>query len=198
MHSKNQLYETLALGIYNRFKKKEPIVISSNDPNVEQIIKITEEVIEDPYNFEEFVALIMQDILGGKAETTKKSGDFGIDIKHAINGDLFLAQVKCYKPSDKITYEPISILHSNIVKNNAKGGYFVTTSSYNENALKYADGLGIELISGHDLAMYWLGKKESWLNQPLQKGFFDLIFEGIDRFFEELFNPSKEKKQSKE
>ena len=133
--------------------------------------------------FEHFVAKVMQDSLGGKAVVTKSSGDFGVDIVHTIDGKLYLAQVKCYQPSDKIRFDPISILHSNMVKRGAEGGYFVTTSEFGDNAISYAEGLGIQLINGHDLAKFWLGKNNSWIDNPVKRSVFDEFFNGIDKLF---------------
>ena len=145
----NELFETLATGIYHRFCKE-----------CSELEKGTK--IENPIDFEYFVARFMESTLGGKAIVTKCSGDFGVDIEHTLdNKDIYLAQVKCYKPRENlIKYEPISILHSNIIKRNAKGGYFVTTSDYNNNAKLYSEGLGIELINDFILLSIGLAKKK--------------------------------------
>lgn len=178
MNSEDKIYETLALGMYHRFKSIESD-FSQNGSNKK----------ETPIMFESFVALIMENTLGGKATVTPPSGDFGVDIIHTLkNKDTYLAQVKCYDPADKIKYEPISILHSNIIKRNAVGGYFVTTSDYNNNAKIYAEGLNIRLINGFELAQYWLEAKESWIHEPQSKNFLEEFLCGVERFFEEMYN----------
>ncbi|GGA36055.1 restriction endonuclease [Psychrobacillus lasiicapitis] len=177
MNSEDKIYETLALGMYHRFC------------SIDNLSQIGSNVKENPIMFESFVALVMENTLGGKATVTQPSGDFGVDIVHTLkNKDTYLAQVKCYNPTDKIKYEPISILHSNIVKRNAVGGYFVTTSDYNDNAKKYAEGLNIKLINGFELAQYWLGEKESWVHEAKNKTFLEELFSGIESFFEEIYN----------
>lgn len=144
MNSENNIYETLALGMYHRF--------CSIDSNLSPI-----------------------ESNGKETPITR-------------NKDTYLAQVKCYNPTDKIKYEPISILHSNIIKRNAVGGYFVTTSDYNENAKKYAEGLNIKLINGFELAQYWLGEKESWIHESQNKTHLEELFSSIEGFFKEIYN----------
>ena len=53
-------------------------------------------------------------------------------------------------------FEPIAILHSNIIKNGAKGGYIITTSSFTDSAKQYASDLNIELIDGVKLVDLWI------------------------------------------
>lgn len=47
-----------------------------------------------------------------------------------------------------------------MVKQNAKGGYVVTTSDL-PSAKKYAEDLNIELVNGVQLVTYWLESMES-------------------------------------
>jgi len=128
---------------------------------------------KDPYAFEHFVANVLHEHFGGVIEVTRASGDGGVDIKHTLQNipeedqelpkynhyrpeGLYLGQVKCYALDKKIGYIPIAILHSQMVKQNAKGGFFVTTSSYNESARVYADGLNIKLIDGEEFLQMWM------------------------------------------
>jgi len=178
MNSKDKLYATLALGLYHRFRKDKCVNCNYN---------ISEE-LEDPYAFEEFVALVMQKILGGRTEVTKKSGDGGVDLIHIIANEKFLVQVKCFAPSIKVDYKPIAILHSNMIKENAKAGYFITTSDYNSNAKKHAEGTNIKLINGSELAEYWLEHKGSWLVSPERKPFIDKLIEELDKWFKDFIN----------
>jgi hypothetical protein len=49
-----------------------------------------------------------------------------------------------------------------MVKQNAKGGFVVTTGMFTEHASQYAQNHNIELVDGMMLVRYWLkGKKES-------------------------------------
>ncbi|MBP1934870.1 restriction endonuclease [Ammoniphilus resinae] len=139
---RDDLHKTLLIGIYNRFKKEEG------------------KTEDTPYDFERFVAQVMETNLNGSAEVTRGSNDGGIDIRHFRDDGLYLGQVKCYAPNDIVNYVPIAVLHSQMVKQGAKGGFVVTTSSYNENAVEYAKGLGIELINGDQFIELWVNAME--------------------------------------
>lgn len=183
MDSPELLYDTLALGLYHRFKDDK--CVNCNFP----IGGVSERAVD----FENYVGLILQKTLGGKVEVTKPTGDGGVDIIHTINNEVYLAQVKCYAPNQKIDYKPIAILHSNIVKLKAKAGYFVTTSDYNDNAIKYERELDtdIRLINGNEFSQYVLGHKTSWLTIPEKRSFLDNVLADIDKLIRELFNFNK-------
>lgn len=135
--SHEEMKETLRIGLYNRFKREE-----ESDKE------------EDPLLFEHFVADVMGSVRGGRTFVTKGSGDYGVDIEEQADRGLYLGQVKCYK--DPIGYEPIAIIHSQMMKQNAVGGYVVTTSQFTPNAYAYAKGLNIDLINGNQLVELWL------------------------------------------
>ncbi|WBL16787.1 restriction endonuclease [Sutcliffiella sp. NC1] len=141
--SSNEFKSTLALGIYQRFcKENEEKTYSS------LFLK------SNPLSFEDFVGDILKHKYGENMYVTKSTGDFGVDIEHGIGTDKVLGQVKCYKVD--VGYEPIALIHSNMVKQGASKGYVVTTSDFTENARWYADGLNIDLITGTDLVEMWL------------------------------------------
>ncbi|PWV97911.1 restriction system protein [Paenibacillus cellulosilyticus] len=135
--SHEDMKETLRIGLYNRFKREE-------DADKE----------EDPLLFEHFVADIMTSVRGGRTFVTKGSGDYGIDIEEQADKGLYLGQVKCCK--DPVGYEPIAIIHSQMMKQDAVGGYVVTTSKFTPNAYAYAKGLNIDLINGTQLVEIWM------------------------------------------
>lgn len=135
--SHEDMKETLRIGLYNRFKRD-----------------LEQEKDEDPLLFEHFVANIMTTVRGCSTYVTKSSGDFGIDIEERTDNGLYLGQVKCYK--EPVGYEPIAIIHSQMVKQGATGGYVVTTSDFTSNARTYALGLNIDLINGRQLVDLWL------------------------------------------
>lgn len=43
-----------------------------------------------------------------------------------------------------------------MIKQNAKGGYVITTSAFTKAAKQYAEGLDIELVDGVRLVELWL------------------------------------------
>lgn len=85
---------------------------------------------------------------------TPPSGDLGVDFEHSNGSNKYLGQVKCKKTD--ISFDPIAILHSNMVKQSAQGGYMITTSSFTKDAKQYAEGLNIELVDGVRLVELWL------------------------------------------
>ena len=151
LNTSEELKTTLAMGLYLRFSFKDKVKLDANGKEVgytDLFIK------QSPLEFEDFVASIFKKNYGGHMYVTRPIGDFGVDFEHQRDDGLFLGQVKGYK--DDIIYKDIAILHSNMVKKKAAGGYFITTSSFNENARKYAEGLNIELINGIMLVEAWL------------------------------------------
>ncbi len=48
-----------------------------------------------------------------------------------------------------------------MIKQDAVGGYVVTTGKFTHNAYTYAKGLGIELINGNQLVELWLKHLET-------------------------------------
>ncbi|WP_010648780.1 restriction endonuclease [Oceanobacillus massiliensis] len=146
-----ELKRTMAMGLYYRFNF--PRV--KNDNQEIEFLKSTDLFLKQlPYQFEDFVVPIMKNQYGGHAFTTVKSGDYGIDFEHEREDGLYLGQVKAYK--ENLDFTPIALIHSNMVKRGAKGGYVVTTSNFSPAARKYAKDLNIELIDGIKLVTYWL------------------------------------------
>ena len=149
--SNEEMKKTLAMGLYLRFKKdteEKPVNYSSI------FLK------ENPIAFETFVAETMKKSRCGSTWVSPPSNDEGIDFEHTTDKGLYLGQVKCYQGD--LSFEPIALVHSNIVKRDAVGGYVITTGSFTENARQYARDLEIELISGVELVDEWLkGLKRS-------------------------------------
>lgn len=146
-----ELKRTMVMGLYLRFNypkemKKDGTTDFSSGTSL--FLK------QVPLDFEDFVAAVLKTRYGGDVYVTSPSGDFGVDIEHTTEKGLFLGQAKAYK--DDVGYEPIAILHSNMIKRNAKGGYLITTASYTKAAQSYAEGLNIELIDGVELVDMWL------------------------------------------
>jgi len=180
MNSEEKVYETLSLGIYHRFREED--IQEKRKRKKAGILPKT----ENPLLFETFVANVMENVLGGRAKVTPSSGDSGVDIVHTLpNRDIYIAQVKCYKPENSIEYDPLAVLHSNLVTRNAQGAYFVTTSCYSPQAKSFAAEQGIELINGYDLSQYWLGVKMGWIDTH-PKGLMDHLLNGWDWLNERL------------
>lgn len=155
------LKRTMAMGLATRFNF--PTV--KNEDNEIVFEKATNIFLKQtPYDFENFVSGIIEKQFGGKSYTTVKTGDFGVDFEHELEGELYLGQVKAYR--DDLGFSPIALIHSNMIKRGAKGGYVITTSDFTTAAKEYAKGLDIELIDGVQLVTYWLASMESKVYQP--------------------------------
>jgi restriction system protein len=138
--SDEELKKTLAMGLYLRFRKESE----------EQPVNYSRIYIKgDPLTFESFVADVFKTSRGGFVWVSTASNDQGVDFEHTTDEGLFLGQVKCYQGD--LSFDPIAIIHSNMVKDGAVGGYVITTGSFTENARHYAQGLDIELIDGAKL-----------------------------------------------
>jgi len=143
----DEIKRTLAMGLYLRFRRENEKDIHVVDDNA-IFIK------QDPITFETFIAEVFESARGGNTWVSPPSGDFGVDFEHNIGSNKYLGQVKCEK--DDISFDPIAILHSNMVKQNAKGGYVITTSAFTKAAKQYAEGIDIELVDGVRLVELWL------------------------------------------
>ncbi|WP_339308675.1 restriction endonuclease [Paenibacillus sp. FSL R5-0519] len=69
--------------------------------------------------------------------------------------------MKCYHDKNLVGFGPIAIIHSQMVKQGAVGGYVVTTSEFTSNARNYAEGLDIDLINGTQLVELWMEHLET-------------------------------------
>ena len=113
---------------------------------------------EDETNFKHFVAKIADTYYQGSSYVTQATRDYGVDIELTkTNGEdkeLYLGQVKCM--NSKVTFRPIAIIHSQMVRQNASKGFVVTTSDFTKYARWYAADLNIELIDGKRFVDIWL------------------------------------------
>ncbi|MBS4208082.1 restriction endonuclease [Bacillus sp. FJAT-50079] len=141
--SSDELKKTLAMGLYLRFKQEDEEVEYSS-----AFIK------EDPLFFENFVADVFERVSGGRAWVLPPNGDYGVDFEYDTEEGKYLAQVKCQK--DDLPFDPIALIHSNVVKRDAVGGYVITTGAFTSAAKRYADGLNVELIDGVKLVELWI------------------------------------------
>lgn len=156
LDSIDEFKRTLLMGLYFRFNNEKENKEEYDSKNEKEYFKEYTDVFinENPYSFEHFVAEVFEKTRGGFTNVLPGSGDFGVDFEHIIDGQLYLGQVKCYK--NDLPFNPIALIHSNMVKKNAEGGYVITTSGFSEKAKQYAKGLNIELIDGIKLVEMWL------------------------------------------
>ncbi|WP_096154045.1 MULTISPECIES: restriction endonuclease [Bacillus] len=143
---KDEFKRTIALGLYQRFCNE-----------VEEKRYSSAFLKSNPLDFEHFIADVLKHKYGFDSFVTKSSGDFGVDIEHGIGDGKVIGQVKCERQD--IDYEPIAIIHSNMIKQNASKAYVVSTSGFTNNAKIYAEGLNIDLIDGLELVEMWINYK---------------------------------------
>lgn len=103
----------------------------------------------DPVEFEN-VVLQMYRNFGWEATATSRSCDGGIDGNLLRNGQRLILQCKRLT-SNKVGSPVLRDLLGAAVKEKATGGILVTTSSFTEEATKWAKGQPITLISGTEL-----------------------------------------------
>ena len=164
-----ELEKTLVIGLYHRFKK---------DKDESEKIEYKNEY---PYDFESFVAKTLERKYGGNAIATKKSGDGGIDIEHRRSEGLFLGQVKC--ELNNINYVPAAVLHSQMIKRGAVGGYVISVRDFEQSAKEHVEGLNIQLINGLELVNIWLHPEAAY-----KKLFFEQLRDAIKAKVQELFS----------
>ncbi|MDF0728466.1 restriction endonuclease [Cytobacillus sp. S13-E01] len=141
----SEIKKTLAMGLFYRFRKESSDISSQNLSSL--FIK------QSSTEFENFVGNVLEGYYGGIVYLSPPS-DYGVNIEHEREDGLFLGQVKCLEKD--LGFESIAILHSQILKKKAKGGYIVTTGDFTNLARSYAEDLNIELIQGTQLVKYWI------------------------------------------
>lgn len=155
------LKRTMAMGLYFRFNFP---YVKNNNQEI-KFVKSTDLFLkQSPLQFEDFVVPIIKNQYGGNAFVTVKSGDYGVDFEHEREDGLYLGQVKAYK--ENLDFTPIALIHSNMVKRGARGGYVVTTSDFSPAAKEFAKGLNIELIDGIKLVTHWIGALDNKIYDP--------------------------------
>lgn len=129
-----------------------------HDPKAARVKKVKKQKIEalrrmDPYQFEEYIKDLL--LLSGfkTAKCTSRSNDGGKDIIATDSeGKKVFVECKRHEKSNKIGRPLIQKFHSALIDGNADYGLFVTTSYFNENAVKYARNKDIRLIDARLLA----------------------------------------------
>ena len=118
-----------------------------------------------PREFEKLVVTLLQKMgYGGEikdsGKVTQYSNDKGIDgiIKEDVLGfGRIYIQAKRYKRDNKIGREDLNKFVGALAGSQSNKGVFITTSSFNKNALEYANsltGITLVLIDGKKLAKY--------------------------------------------
>jgi restriction system protein len=97
-----------------------------------------------PRQFEFAIAELFQK-LGFTAQVTSEGNDGGIDIFLHREKIKYVVQCKQYSETNMVGRVEIQQFHSAILHSKAIKGFFVTTSSFNNNAIEYCKSKPIEL-----------------------------------------------------
>lgn len=105
------------------------------------------------YEFEQYITSLVN-YLGFTAQQTSLSGDGGVDIlayydKPFLKG-LYLIQCKNW--ANPVGQPQVRDLYGVVMSQRANKGILVTTSSFTDQAIEFAEGLNIELIDGKMLS----------------------------------------------
>lgn len=109
----------------------------------------------DPLDFERFITGLLHQ-MGFEAQTTKATGDGGIDIEAVLDrpivGGRYLFQCKRFAEDNPVGSAAIREFYGALIADRkAAKGIFITTSTFTQQARDFAEGLSIELIDGDQL-----------------------------------------------
>lgn len=126
--------------------------------------------------FEHFCKKMLEKI-GFRAETTKTSGDGGIDLI-AYNSQAFISGkyiVQCKRYSGSVGEPVIRDLYGVVMSENANKGILITTGTFTSSAINFANGKPIELID-HDKLIQICNDYELPINESSNTKYVTPIF----------------------
>jgi restriction system protein len=153
------LHQRKTLEVNNELSKLNRLITRHEDIRKLLLAGMYQRFAEAPSDYERFVAETIQTWFGGEVTITPTGGDGDIgriDIVHRLEGRLLLGEVQCFAPNRAVDYVPIALLHSQLVRMGADGGFFVTTSTFTDQAVSYAESVGIELWNGEQFLEMWM------------------------------------------
>ena len=160
IHANKAMRETLAMGLYYRFNQRNEQILAekaqSSGSKYEDVSSTF--ALQTPADFGKFVADVMRRINGGKTYVVSSGDDSDIMLEHEREDGFYIGQIRC--DQHPVSYERIAVLHSQMMKLNAKGSFYVTTSDFSDAARQYAEGLNMELINGIKLVELWMQSLE--------------------------------------
>lgn len=140
----------------------------------QSIVSIVSEFKDSPTDFENYCADLLR-LAGWEVEVTPPTRDGGFDLKLIDKeGVVFLAECKCYAPSNRIGRPVIQKLQGANVLENADGLLVITTSNFTKEARDYADKTGVILLDGGDLLDLQKEALSQRREEPLTKDYHTL------------------------
>ena len=109
--------------------------------------QITNLLTMDPYDFEAFVAHLLEAQGYTSISLLGRSGDRGVDIR-AIDTNNNAVVIQCKRYRNNVGSTPIQRLHSFAVTRNIRRTILVTTSDFTPQAIEEAANTNTELING--------------------------------------------------
>ena len=136
--------------------------IAAQKERAEYIRRLRQSNIEkidcmEGFEFEEYVAALLSD-LGYETSTTKKSGDFGVDIIVERNGEKIIIQTKRY--SQKVSVSAIQEISAAQSFYRIYNAWVVTNNYFTEPAIKLAKANNINLVNRDALISLMLQAQE--------------------------------------
>lgn len=116
----------------------------------------------DGVSFENFVAGLLAGAGYDGVETTKASGDYGVDIVAARGGEKYVFQCKCY--ASNLGVKPVQEIYSGAGMYHADVAVVVTNAHFTQNAITLADELGV-LLWDREKLMDMIGHAKSECKQ---------------------------------
>lgn len=143
---------TVAMGLAHRFHFPEQTEEETEHESSTLFLEHTKS------DFIDFATQIIRHIDGGTVYLTNKAQHdrTHFEIERADGMYVGMAIVS----ETDIHYEPVALLHSHLIQQQAQGGYIITTSDFTDHAKRYTSALEIELINGRQLAAYWIQTME--------------------------------------
>ena len=111
---------------------------------------IINKYIQNPYQFETFCKDLYEEH-GYVAKQTSKSKDGGYDLWIEKDGKTYIVECKCYQTNHIIGRPQLQKLAGANQTLKADGMIFITTSSYSNEAINFANQTNIEIIDGEKL-----------------------------------------------
>ena len=101
------------------------------------------------YDFEKLIGSLFQK-MGFEVEVTQSSGDGGVDVIAYYNNPVFKGKylVQCKHWNQQVGQPEIRDLYGTVMHDKAIKGILITTSTFTDQALSFANDVGIECIDG--------------------------------------------------
>ncbi len=167
-------------------ERLEEAILETEESVITQILNILQEA--PPLHLEKLSLLLLSKMGYGIGEHTGGPFDGGIDgVIHQdkLGLNKIFVQTKRYKKGSNVGSSEISEFFGAVSKNGAAGGVFITTSTFTQEARKFADNTSprIVLIDGHEfcqqLVHFKLGVEivKTYELVKVHEDFFDELFE---------------------